>query len=61
MISKFHSYAHDFIRIALCRPRTKMAPVSANLSKTIRLARQGDALKAALINFSEFGQSACDQ
>jgi NAD+ synthase (glutamine-hydrolysing) len=59
MTSKFHSlYTHDFIRIASCVPRTQVADVSANLSETIRLARQADALKAALLIFPELGLSA---
>ena len=59
MISKFHSlYSHDFVRIASCVPRTQVANVPANLSETIQLARQGDALKAALMIFPELGLSA---
>jgi NAD+ synthase (glutamine-hydrolysing) len=59
MTSKFHSlYSHDFIRIASCVPRTRVADVPANLAETIRLARQGDAFKAALMIFPELGLSA---
>lgn len=59
MVSKFYSlYAHEFIRIASCVPRTRVADVRANLAETIRLARQGDALKAALMIFPELGLSA---
>jgi NAD+ synthase (glutamine-hydrolysing) len=59
MASKFHSlYSHDFIRVASCVPRTRVADVPANLSETIRLARQADALKAALVIFPELGLSA---
>jgi NAD+ synthase (glutamine-hydrolysing) len=59
MTSTFHSlYAHDFIRIASCVPRTLVADVAANLSETISLAREGDALKTALMIFPELGLSA---
>jgi len=59
MASRFYSlYSHDFIRIASCVPRTLVADVAANLSKKIRLARQGDALKTALMIFPELGLSA---
>jgi acetamidase/formamidase len=59
MISNFHSlYTHDFIRIASWVPRTQVADVSANLSETMRLAREGDALKAAVMIFPELGLSA---
>jgi NAD+ synthase (glutamine-hydrolysing) len=59
MSSRFHSlYSHDFVRIASCVPRTRVADVSANVCETIRLARQGDALKAVLMIFPELGLSA---
>lgn len=59
MTSKFHSlYARDFIRIASCVLRTQVADVAANLDETIRLAQEGDALKAALVIFPELGLSA---
>ncbi len=59
MSSTFHSlYAHDFIRIASCVPRTQVADVAANLGETIRLAQEGDRLKAALMIFPELGLSA---
>jgi NAD+ synthase (glutamine-hydrolysing) len=51
-------YAHEFIRIASCVPRTRVANVRANLAETIQLAWQGDALKAALMVFPELGLSA---
>jgi NAD+ synthase (glutamine-hydrolysing) len=55
----FHSlYTHDFIRVASCVPYTHVADAPANLSETIRLAQQGDALKAALMVFPELGLSA---
>ncbi len=59
MMSTFYSlYSHDFIRVASGVPRTRVADVPANLAETIRLARQGDALKAALMIFPELGLSA---
>ncbi|MGE5771793.1 MAG: NAD(+) synthase [Hyphomicrobiales bacterium] len=59
MTSQFYSlYTHDFVRVASCVPRTQVANVSANLSETIRLASEGDALKAALMIFPELGLSA---
>jgi len=52
MASRFYSlYSHDFIRIASCVPRMRVADVAANLSETIGLARQGDAIKTALMIF----------
>jgi len=39
-------------------PRTRVADVPTNLSETIRLARQDDAFKAALMIFPELGLSA---
>jgi NAD+ synthase (glutamine-hydrolysing) len=57
MMSTFYSlYSHDFIRVASGVPRTRVADVPANLAETIRLARQGDALKAALMIFPELGR-----
>ena len=51
-------YSHAFIRIGSCVPRTKVTDVAANLAETIRLARQGDECKAALLVFPELGLSA---
>ena len=51
-------YRHDFVRIASCVPCTKVGNVPANLAETIRLARQGDECKAALMVFPELGLSA---
>ena len=59
MTTDFRSlYSHEFVRIGSCVPRTRAADVKANLSETIRLARQGDAAKAALLVFPELGLSA---
>src|SRR3974390_646124 len=51
-------YSHAFIRNGSCVPRTKVTDVAANLAETIRLARQGDECKAALLVFPELGLSA---
>ena len=51
-------YTHDFIRIASCVPRTHVADAPASLNETIRLAQQGDALKAALMIFPELRYAA---
>jgi NAD+ synthase (glutamine-hydrolysing) len=51
-------YSHDFVRIAACVPRTRVGDVAANLAETIRLARQGHELNAALMVFPELGLSA---
>src|SRR3954464_1116478 len=58
-MAPFHSlYTHDFVRIAACVPCIQVAGVPANLAETIRLAREGDALAAALMVFPELGLSA---
>jgi len=51
-------YRHDFVRIAACVPRTRVGAVTANLEETIRLARRGNELNAALMVFPELGLSA---
>ena len=51
-------YSHDFVRIASCVPRTKVADVSANLAETIRLANVGSAAQAAIMVFPELGLSS---
>jgi NAD+ synthase (glutamine-hydrolysing) len=51
-------YSHDFVRIASCVPRTKVADVRANLAETIRLANAGSAVKAAIMVFPELGLSS---
>ena len=38
----FSLYSHDFIRVASCVPRTKVADASYNLAETLRLAALGD-------------------
>jgi len=51
-------YSHDFVRIASCVPRTKVADVSANLAETIRLANLGSAARVGLMVFPELGLSS---
>jgi NAD+ synthase (glutamine-hydrolysing) len=51
-------YSHDFVRIASCVPRTKVADVRANLAETIRLANAGSAARAAIMVFPELGLSS---
>jgi NAD+ synthase (glutamine-hydrolysing) len=51
-------YSHDFMRIASCVPRTKVADVSANLAETVQLARKGHAAGAAILAFPELGLSS---
>jgi NAD+ synthase (glutamine-hydrolysing) len=58
-VASFESlYSHEFIRVASCVPRTKVAGVRANLDETICLARQGHESNAALMVFPELGLSA---
>ena len=59
MTSQFYSlYTHDFIRIASCVPRTRVAGVFDNLAETLRLAQQADKQKSAIALFPELGLSA---
>jgi NAD+ synthase (glutamine-hydrolysing) len=59
MASQFYSlYTHDFVRIASCVPRTRVATVFDNLAETFRLAQRADALKAAIVIFPALGLSA---
>jgi NAD+ synthase (glutamine-hydrolysing) len=51
-------YSHDFVRIASCVPRTKVADVPANLAETIRLAKAGSTVSAAIMVFPELGLSS---
>ena len=51
-------YSHDFVRIASCVPRTKVADVSANLAETVRLANLGSAARVAIMVFPELGLSS---
>ena len=39
LISNFYSlYAHEFVRVACCVPRTRVADAEFNLGQTLRLA-----------------------
>ena len=51
-------YSHDFVRIASCVPRTKVADVSANLAETTRLANVGSAARVGIMVFPELGLSS---
>ena len=51
-------YSHDFVRIASCVPRTRVTDVAGNLAETIRLAKAGSAVKAAIMVFPELGLSS---
>jgi predicted amidohydrolase len=51
-------YSHDFVRIASCVPHTKVADVPANLAETVRLAKSGGAVSAAIMVFPELGLSS---
>ena len=54
----FSLYSHDFVRVASCVPRTKVADASFNLAETLRLAALGDKAKAAVMVFPELGLSS---
>lgn len=59
MNSQFYSlYTHEFVRIASCVPRTRVAGVFDNLAEVFRIVQQADALKAAIAIFPELGLSA---
>jgi len=58
-LSDFYSlYSHDFIRIACCVPRTRVADAGYNLAETLRLATMGDKAKTAIMVFPELGLSS---
>ena len=58
-MSDFYSlYSHDFVRIACCVPRTRVADAAYNLAETLRLAALGDKAKTALMVFPELGLSS---
>ena len=54
----FSLYSHDFVRIACCVPRTRVADALFNLAETLRLAAEGDKAGAALMVFPELGLSS---
>ena len=59
MISNFFSlYSHDFVRVACCVPRTRVADAGYNLAETLRLAGEGDKSRTAIMVFPELGLSS---
>ena len=59
MISNFFSlYSHDFVRVACCVPRTRVADAGYNLAETLRLAGEGDKARTAIMVFPELGLSS---
>lgn len=58
-MSEFTSlYSHEFLRIAACVPRARVADPNFAVEETLRLAKQGDADGAALMLFPELGLSS---
>ena len=58
-MSEFFSlYSHDFVRIACCVPRTRVADAAYNLEETLRLAAEGDKARTAIMVFPELGLSS---
>jgi NAD+ synthase (glutamine-hydrolysing) len=59
LIPNFYSlYSHAFVRLACCVPRTRVADAAFNLGQTLRLARQGDESRTAIMIFPELGLSS---
>src|SRR3990167_2637947 len=54
----FSLYSHEFVRVACCVPRTRVADAAYNLAETLKLAAQGDAARAAVMVFPELGLSS---
>ncbi|MBN9540035.1 MAG: NAD(+) synthase [Alphaproteobacteria bacterium] len=54
----FSLYSHEFVRVACCVPRTKVADTAYNLAETLKLAAQGDKVRAAVMVFPELGLSS---
>lgn len=58
-MSDFYSlYSHEFVRVACCVPRTKVADTAYNLAETLKLAARGDKARAAVMVFPELGLSS---
>jgi NAD+ synthase (glutamine-hydrolysing) len=58
-MSDFYSlYSHEFVRVACCVPRTRVADAAYNLAETLKLAAKGDAARAAVMVFPELGLSS---
>ena len=51
----FSPYTHDFVRVAVCTPRIRIADPAHNGAETLRLAREADAQGAAVVLFPELG------
>ena len=59
MIPNFYSlYSHEFVRVACCVPRTRVADAAYNLGQTLRLAAEGDKARTAIMVFPELGLSS---
>jgi NAD+ synthase (glutamine-hydrolysing) len=59
LINDFFSlYSHDFVRVACCVPRTRVADAAYNLGQTLRLAAEGDKARTAIMVFPELGLSS---
>src|SRR3990167_3331539 len=54
----FSLYSHQFVRVACCVPRTRVADAAYNLGETLRLAREGDRVGTAIMVFPELGLSS---
>ena len=54
----FSLYSHEFVRVACCVPRTRVADAAYNLAETLKLAAQGDKARAAVMVFPELGLSS---
>jgi NAD+ synthase (glutamine-hydrolysing) len=54
----FSLYSHDFVRVACCVPRTRVADAAYNLAETLRLAAEGDRSRTAVMVFPELGLSS---
>ena len=59
MTYDFHSlYSHGFLRLGAAVPQVVTADPKTNLAETLKLARQADTRRAALVVFPELGLSA---
>ena len=54
----FSLYSHEFLRLACCVPRTRVADTTYNVAETLRLAGEGDKARAAIMVFPELGLSS---
>src|SRR5262252_8621568 len=54
----FSLYSHEFVRVACCVPRTRVADAPYNLGETLRLAAEGDRTRTTLMVFPELGLSS---